>query len=326
MSAARTWLVPLTLCLAVVAGCGGSGGDDFAWKRVDSGTDKSLNAVAAHSADLAFAVGEGGTILRWDGTRWSPMGSGVTSSLTRIRAQAGGTWVFPETGAPLRLDGNSWVAVPTPQNERLYDVLPTGPNAALGVTDDLNGTSIWEWDGTAWSVLAGGANTNMGSIWGQGRDQYWVAESTERGQSVTGGRVFRRDAGGFTEITPENIGSNMKWVGMGGGADGSPWLYGTLTPGQITQIYRWKDGAWDNVLALRADVAAVYPVDAQTAFSSGQRGRVRRLNQGFWVDSLPEHHEAVTLRGIGGAGTGALWAVGDQGVILRFDPSFVPAD
>ena len=44
----------------------------------------TLFGVAGSGADSVMAVGERGTILRYDGTAWSPMASGATQSLFAV--------------------------------------------------------------------------------------------------------------------------------------------------------------------------------------------------------------------------------------------------
>ncbi len=52
------------------AGCGSG------WERVESGTDRTLQAVWAGGPDEAWAVGAEGTVLRWDGRAWRRVDAG----------------------------------------------------------------------------------------------------------------------------------------------------------------------------------------------------------------------------------------------------------
>jgi hypothetical protein len=64
--------------------------DEGSWSAVTSGTTANLSSVTGTLADRdVYAVGEGGTILRYDGAVWAPMASGTTAYLM-------GAWTAPE--------------------------------------------------------------------------------------------------------------------------------------------------------------------------------------------------------------------------------------
>lgn len=103
-----------------------------AWTRMDSPSAANLTAVHLISAGEAYAAGEGGTILGYDGTRWSSMPSGTTAALYTVH---GGTWreslahgeartVFAAGagGVILRLSGRSWLTVPSPTTQDLFRI------------------------------------------------------------------------------------------------------------------------------------------------------------------------------------------------------------
>ena len=41
------------------------------WQEVESPTDKDLYSVFALSEDIAWAVGDSGVIIHWDGEKWT---------------------------------------------------------------------------------------------------------------------------------------------------------------------------------------------------------------------------------------------------------------
>ncbi len=55
------------------------------WQNYPSPVRNSLHDVAVVDPELAFAVGQGGTILRFDGAEWEPMRSPVTATLRTLR-------------------------------------------------------------------------------------------------------------------------------------------------------------------------------------------------------------------------------------------------
>lgn len=75
----------------------------------------TLRAIEVLDDNAAFAVGDEGTVLRYDGTTWSKMDSGVVNNLYGVSA-ASPTDVFAvgSGGVMLHYDGMTWSPVRTP--------------------------------------------------------------------------------------------------------------------------------------------------------------------------------------------------------------------
>jgi hypothetical protein len=70
-------------------------------------TAKVLRAVTGTSATNVWAVGDEGTILRWDGKRWSTVSSPTHEDLTAVAIDADGSvWIGGNNGTLLRLDAD----------------------------------------------------------------------------------------------------------------------------------------------------------------------------------------------------------------------------
>ena len=65
------------LCLFLVVGCREIPQPSGGWHEVESPTDKDLYSVFALSQDNAWAVGDSGVIIHWDGETWSLVESQV---------------------------------------------------------------------------------------------------------------------------------------------------------------------------------------------------------------------------------------------------------
>ena len=65
----------------------------------------SLNDVWGTDATHVWAVGTAGTILRWDGSSWTPEASGTDASLNALWGKAAArVWIVGEHGVILRRD------------------------------------------------------------------------------------------------------------------------------------------------------------------------------------------------------------------------------
>ena len=74
-----------------------------------SGTTKTLNSIWGSSGNDVFAVGEGGTILHYNGSAWSPMASGTTENLKGIWGSSGSdVFAVGANGVILHYNGSAW--------------------------------------------------------------------------------------------------------------------------------------------------------------------------------------------------------------------------
>ena len=92
----------------------GSGGaihhhDGSTWTSVH--TDWWMHAVWGASATDVFAVGESGTILRYDGSGWTAMPSGTTANLLAVSGRFAADVFAAGDGIVLHWDGASWEPV-----------------------------------------------------------------------------------------------------------------------------------------------------------------------------------------------------------------------
>lgn len=109
----------------------------------------NLYGVYVVNARLAYAVGDSGTVLRWDGTSWQVIptdASGPTST------------------------------------ERLRSVLAFGPNSVYVVSEEGSGGdgSIYRYNGTSWQKLADKPGGVLFDIAGTRPDDLWVVGSSNK--------------------------------------------------------------------------------------------------------------------------------------------------
>jgi len=113
-----------------------------------------------------FAVGANGTILRYNGTSWSPMSSTVSAFLAGVYApDANNAFVVGGNGTILRFNGTSWSTMQSPTNVLLYGVWGTGVNDVYAVGE--NGV-ILRYNGTAWSAMTVSTTQTFRGISGSG--------------------------------------------------------------------------------------------------------------------------------------------------------------
>lgn len=135
-----------------------------------------IGALAAKGSEVyvggAFTTAGGilaNNIAKWDGRRWSALGSGVSGgNMTRVLAIAfHGNEVYvggdfsSAGGIPAnniaRWNGTQWSAVGNGPGGVVNDIA-VGPNGEIYVAGSLSLGHIAKWDGNAWSALGGGVS------------------------------------------------------------------------------------------------------------------------------------------------------------------------
>jgi transposase len=122
-----------------------------------------LTDVHGASASEVWAVGQSGSMARFNGATWARIGAGVTSSTLNGVYVASPTSVFVvgTAGARYRFDGATWT----------NDSLMAGPtfNAVHGI----GGNEVWavgaggvihRFNGTSWSTLASGTTATLVAV------------------------------------------------------------------------------------------------------------------------------------------------------------------
>jgi len=102
--------------------------------------------------DDGWAVGDGGTILHWDGEAWTQLASPTDSHLFSVAmvgsddGWAVGGLYHPEEYTILHWDGEAWTEVASPTDRYLFsvDMVSSDDGWAVG-----SYSSVLHWDGDA---------------------------------------------------------------------------------------------------------------------------------------------------------------------------------
>lgn len=172
------------------------------WRPVPTGTNADLHAVWGRAADDLYIVGDSGTVLHWDGTALTPMASGTGAHLRGVYGVGSSVWAVGAGGTIVRYQAGAWAVVPSGTIEDLLDVwalsrdevwavgragtalrwngilwfgVPTGTAADLhsmwGSKPDLawavgQGGTALRWNGAAFVPFVTGTAQDLHSVWG----------------------------------------------------------------------------------------------------------------------------------------------------------------
>jgi hypothetical protein len=194
--------VPLSLARAgkqtfAVGGALGSGGEalflrfDGYWHSVPTGTQATLWWVFGFSESDVYAVGDQGTVARWNGSQLALATTPTTLTLYGVWGAApndlyavGG--MPGSSGVALHYDGSSWSQLPP---------LILGPTGALfkvwgSAADDVfvcgEGGLVIHWDGSAWTSQPTGLapSVTLFTVAGRARDDVYAVGGLGRAAAI----------------------------------------------------------------------------------------------------------------------------------------------
>jgi hypothetical protein len=148
------------------------------WTPLVTPTERDLRAVWSSPTGMAWAVGEGGVILRHDGIGWAAIPSGPDGGLTvDLRGVWGAAdddvWAVGTGGTVVHWDGRIWGRATPDATFALNDIW--GRHAADAWAVGSGGT-ILHFDGQQWVPEASGSEHALNAIWGDEQRVWAVGE------------------------------------------------------------------------------------------------------------------------------------------------------
>jgi hypothetical protein len=267
-----------------------------------------LNAVWSTSPSDAWAVGNAGTILRWNGSAWSSVASGTTSDLLAVWGSSStDVWAVGRSGTIRRWNGTAWTSVPSGTSTDLRAVWGTSSTNvwAAGIQSGFIGSSgvILRWNGTAWS-LSNEPSSGMASVWGSSATSVWA--------SGGGGTTLRWNGSTWNSVSS---GTTRDLLSLWGTSSTNVWAVGWNGT-----IIRWDGTTWSSVSSGTTNtLRALWGSSSSDLWAVGDGGITLRWNGSAW-SNVPSG-TTTTLRGVWGSSSSDVWAVGDGGAILRWNGS-----
>jgi hypothetical protein len=306
----------------------------YAWSFAAAPTDAALSGVFGFSSADVFAVGEGDTILRYDGAAWNAMAYPVGAPGSDLGAVWGtapdDVYAVGTGGVILRFDGEAWAGVSSPTSENLRDVCGRGPGDAFAVGD--NGTLL-ALDGASWSAIATGVSQNLVAVWCAAGTEAYAGGHLDDAYGSTA--VLRYD-GATIEAIDHPVGHFM--YALAGDAPETVYLGGGYQGEDEAPHFGVYRAAGGGSFELVAEGAALL-VD-MLSLGGGELWAVGRMSGGTGAEAGAVYHLTGSALGepavFDGTGTlravwrdpldagGTVFAVGDGGAILMGTPSVQP--
>jgi hypothetical protein len=313
----------IAVVLVAATGCVG-GADDDPGVDIDAGADVdpepgcvsfgfcdvSPFGEPVHYADVwgaaddaIWVVGSGGAVRFFDGERWTERDTGAAGDLSAIDGSAADdVWAVGDGGAIWRRDGAAWTRLDAGVAVDLNDVAVVSPTEVYVVGTDY---TLLRYDGAAWADM---------------------------GATFTGASVNAVDALGADRVVASDGFDILEW-------DGASWTTTATTPGGPTVhdlqvldatttlvlrsnlgghlVERLEGGQLDYVAGDSEPSSALFARAADDGVVAGQRGALAIFDA---AGRREIEHGNHTMRGVWADSTGAIWAAGEFGTILRLEP------
>ncbi len=144
------------------------------WPRIETGTDAHLHGVWGESSSNVWAVGAQGTILHYDGDRWTRAATMTDDTLFDVHGADQTVWAVGASGTVLRQQSVGWGRMPGATAETLSavhvnrrdDVWMVGMTNGRGVVYHYNGLEVAEVPVPTTNILL--------DVWASGPFDVWV--------------------------------------------------------------------------------------------------------------------------------------------------------
>ena len=261
-------------------------------------TNKILRGLWAASSGVVYAVGDAGTILRFDGNRWEQLPAPKDVRLHGVwGTSADNVYACGDAATIFHFDGSNWeLDYCGDVDTALLSITGFGPHDIFVVGDD--GIAL-RYDGVQWRRMQTGTQYELYKVWGLDAEHVLAVGGA--------GTILRWDGQGwesFSTNTDNDLfavwGDKLDRIFLGG-------LSGTLI--------RFTGNSWQKEFSgVRTDLHAIGGWPGGPVFAVGSQGTVLRNNDDQW--EFEDCHTDVSLRTIT-VTEDNVFAAGTNGIIIR---------
>jgi hypothetical protein len=286
----------------------------YAIKTFSGVTRNTLRGVWGRAANDVWAVGDGGTILHWDGNAWSSkFASGTSNALFSVWGNSSNdVWSVGAGGTIIHWDGRTWSGSTSGTIRTLRAVWGSSAKDVWAVGD--LGTIV-RWNGRAWSCTTCPAiimNRYLFGLWGSSANNVWTV-----GQDEVQVALFRWNGNSWSEMFVPGAATGQTG-GVWGSSSDDVWAVGWGNPG----IVHWNGNGWSGLISFSISGAqnalnAVWGTSSKDLWVVGDAGTVLHGNGSEW--SNVSKATPSVLNSVWGSSSKDVWAVGANGTIIHWD-------
>lgn len=273
------------------------------WMAMESKTTKALKAVWAASSTEVFAVGDGGTVLHYDGTAWSvqaELGGGAPVLTGVWGSSPQDVFAIAQDGRLFHFDG-AWQDRGDISTEPLLGLWGAGPDDVFAV--GFTGTII---------RISGGGTVAMTS--NTGATFYAVSGTTAADITAAGSvGVIQHYNGSNWGPAPSTPLTGVTFYGVWVSPTSKVVAVGYQASNSVIEVK--EANAWNRSTAPTSALRAVWGVDDTNIYTVGDTGVIAHFDGATWTPmaAIPTTNQ---LNAISGSAED-VFVVGEAGVILR---------
>ena len=255
--------------------------------------------VWGSGSDNVFAVGNEGTIIHFDGTSWKRQAGGEANDLFGLALSADFVAAGGAEGEVVTNFGGGLSVDSAATNATLRAMAIVDGDTAYGFGD--GGTIVRHQNGS-WTEESSGLFADLQGAWTDGVTTVVVG---------SGGTILRGSGGSWV---PENTAEPGTLYDVWGASASD-----MLAVGEKGVLLEYADGAWTKAGNLTsAELRGVHGFgSAGPWFAVGGGGSIVQNLDGVW--EVGKSPTSLVLHGVWGANPNDVWAVGNLGVMVRFD-------
>jgi hypothetical protein len=288
---------------------------EWVWQS-DVPATGQLEAVWASGPGDAWAGGDDGLMLHWNGVAWAQVDPATTNHIHSIWGSgpddvwaACGGLAGPNTATLVHWDGNAWSPVDPGTAMNLDGVWGSGPTDVYAAGHSGVAGTVQHFDGQTWSTVFTSDEMAPAAVSGSSASDVWLV-----GQDIYpafGDHFVQHASSGA--FAPVASGATQSLSSVWSAGPGDAWAKG------IGGLFHWDGAAWSAVsTTLGLAYGNVWGLASSAVFAVGDDQRIDEWNGKAWTTV---HDDAVGagLVAVGGSDATHLFAVGENTTILRFD-------
>ncbi len=265
-------------------------------------TENNLQGVWGISGSDVFAVGDSGSILHYDGSKWMAMSSGATTNLQGVWGTSGSdVFAVGEYGTILHYDGSTWSAMSSGTTQHIFGLCGISSNNVFAV--GYTGT-ILHYDGASWSTMSSGTAQHLYGVWGSsGSDVFAVGHT---------GTILHYDGASWSAMSSGTTQILYDVSGISGSD--------VFIAGYNGTILHYDGSSWNSMSSNTAqNLTGVWGDTGNDVFAVGFSGTIFHYDGSSW--SAMSSGTTKILRGVWGTSGGDVFAVGENCTIPHFNGS-----
>jgi hypothetical protein len=308
-----------------------------------SGSDVYVGGEFIHAGDINVNY-----IARWNGSIWSPLGSGVNHAVFALTANGSDLYAvgwFTRAGSitaygTAKWNGGAWSSLGSGVDNYVSAIAASGSDVYVGgyfsTAGSVAANQIAKWNGSSWSALGSGVNHYVYAIAMSGSDVYAGGDFTQAG-GATANYIAKWNGSAWSSLGSGVSGGDYPYVYAIAVSGSDIYVGGAfIQAGSVTANYiaKWNGSAWSSlgsgvngeVHAITVNGSDVYVGGEFTRAGSGSANYIAKWNGSTWSSlgsGVNGNVNAITVNGsdvyVGGVFTQA--GSGSANYIARWDGS-----